>query len=85
LNTSRTHNTPWQHNTRNTIGLERITDENQVEEAFEAQAQEALAQEGAQAQPISSTSFLPQRITRSMAKALGDEHHLMTLLVITLV
>jgi len=25
LNTSTTHNTPWQHNTRNTIGLERIT------------------------------------------------------------
>jgi len=26
-----------------------------------------------------------QRITRSMARALGEEHHFMTLLVITLV
>jgi len=25
LNTSRTHNTPWQHNNKNTEGLERIT------------------------------------------------------------
>jgi len=58
-------------------------DENQVEEASEAQAHET--QEGAQAQPMSSTSFLPQRITRSVAKALANEHHLMTLLVITLV
>jgi len=60
-------------------------DEDQVEKASKAQAQEAQAQKGAQAQPMSSTSFLPQRITRSMAKALGDEHHLMTLFVITLV
>jgi len=62
-----------------------LHDENQVEKAFEAQAHEAQAQEGAQAQPMSSASFLPQRITRSVAKALGDEHHLKTLLVITLV
>jgi len=55
------------------------SDENQVEEASEAQSQEA------QAQPMSSTSFMPQRITRSKAKVLGDEHHLMTLFVITFV
>jgi len=47
-----------------------LGDGNQVEEASQAQAQE-----GAQA----------QRITRSMARALGEEHHLMTLLVISLV
>jgi len=46
-------------------------DGNQVEEA---QAHAVQAQEGAQA----------QRITRSMARALSEEHHLMTL-VITLV
>jgi len=63
-----------------TVSWLSIFDEDQVEEASEAQAQE-----GAQAQPMSSTSFLPQRITRSMAKALGDEHHLMTLFVITFV
>jgi len=45
------------------------SDEDQVEEAYEAQAQE-----GTKAQSMSSTSFLPQRITRNMAKALGDEH-----------
>jgi len=60
-------------------------DENQVKEAFEAQAQEAQAQVGSQAQPMSSTSFMPQKITRSKAKALGDKHHLMTLFVITFV
>lgn len=43
-------------------------DGNQVEEA---QAHEAQAQEGAQA----------QMITRSMARTLGKEHQMMTLLI----
>jgi len=59
--------------------------ENQVEEASEAHAQEAQTQVGAHAQPMSSTPFMPKRVTRSKAKALGDEHHLMTLFVNTLV
>jgi len=50
-------------------------DEDQVEEAPEAQAQEAQGQVGAQAQTMSSRFFMPQRITRSKAKALGEEHH----------
>jgi len=49
----------------------------------EAQAQEAQAQVGSQAQPMSSTSFMPQRITRSKVKALGDEHQWMSLFVIS--
>jgi len=54
--------------------LATLFDGNQVEEASQAQAQVAQAQEGAQA----------QMMTRSMARALGEEHHLMTV-VITLV
>jgi len=61
----------------------RASDEDQVEEAPEAQAQEAQAEVGAQAQPMSSTSFMPQRITKSKAKALGDEHHWMYLFIIS--
>jgi len=50
-----------------------IIDGNQVEDASQAQAQAqvAQAQEGAQA----------QRITRSMARASGEGHHLMTLVI----
>ena len=48
-------------------------DGNQVEDAqaHDAQAHDAQAQEGAQA----------QRITRSMARALGQEYQKMTLLI----
>jgi len=53
-------------------------DEDLIEEAPKAQAQV-----GAQAQPMSSSSFMPQRITRSKAKALGDKHHWMSLFVIS--
>ena len=56
-------------------------DEDQGERAPEAQAQ---AQSEAQAQPIISSSTMPQRITRSRAQTLGDEHQLMSLLVISL-
>jgi len=58
--------------------LGHTVDEDQVEEVPEAQAQVRV-----QAQPISSTSFMRQRITRSKDKALGDEHQWMSLFVIS--
>jgi len=58
-------------------------DEYLLEEAPKAYAQQAQAQVESQAQPMKSTSFMPQRITRSKVKALGDEHHWMSLFVIT--
>jgi len=45
---------------------------------------EAQAQSEAQAQPMITSSTMPQRITRSKALALGDEHQLMSLFVISL-
>jgi len=51
-----------------TIVSPKLLDGNQVEDA---QAQDAQAQEGAQA----------QRITRSMARTLGKECQMMTLLI----
>ena len=50
------------------FNLSLVTDENQVEDA---QAHEAQAQQGAQA----------QWITRSMARALGQEYQKMALLI----
>ena len=38
----------------------------------------------AQAQPMISSTTMPQRITRSRAQTLGDEHQLMSLFVISL-
>jgi len=49
--------------------------------ALETQAQ---TQYEAQAQPMISSFTIPQRITRSRAQTLGDEHQLMSLFVISL-
>ena len=56
-------------------------DEDQGERTPEAQAQ---AQSEAQAQSMISSPIMPQRITRSKAQTLGDEHQLMSLFVIFL-
>jgi len=56
-------------------------DGDQGERAPEAQAQ---AQSEGQAQPMISSPTMPQRITRSKEKTLGDEHQLMSLFVISL-
>ena len=52
----------------------RLDDGNQVEDA---QAHEAQAQQGVQAQQGAQA----QRITRSMARALGQEYNKMALLI----
>jgi len=44
----------------------------------------AQAHSKAQAQPMITSSTMPQRITKSRAQALGDEHQLMSLFVIFL-
>jgi len=49
-------------------------DEDQKQRAPEAQAQ---------AQPMISSPTMPQRITMSIAKTLGDGHQLMSLFVIS--
>jgi len=54
------------------------TDGDQVEEENEAQVQNSQRQ-------ISSSSFIPPRITRSKAKVLGNRLQMFSFFVITLV
>jgi len=51
---------------------------------MKAQVQQTQAQSEVQGQPMIASSIMPQRITRSRAQALGDEHQLMSLFVISL-
>jgi len=59
-------------------------DVDQGEWTPEGQDKQTQAQSEAQAQPMITPSIMPQRITRSKAQALGDEHQLMSLFVISL-
>jgi len=65
------------------LSLSKGSDEDQGERTREAQAQQAKAQSEAQAQPMITSSTMPG-ITRNRAQALGDEHQLMSLFVISL-
>jgi len=67
------------------LALDAVSsDVDQGEKTLEAQYQQTQAQCEAQTQPMSTSSIMPQRITRSKAQALGDGHQLMSLFVISL-
>ena len=59
-------------------------DEDQGEQTLEGQDQQNQAQFKVQTHPMSTSSIMPQRITRSKAQALGDGHQLMSHFVISL-
>jgi len=60
------------------------SDVDQGEKTLEVQAQQTQVQSEAQAQPMITSSTMPQRITKSKAQALGEKHQLVSLFVISL-